>query len=459
MKLDLRNVPFSPRRSPVHYGWVVLACGIGGMLASVPGQTIGVSVFTEPLMKAMGLSRLSLSMAYLVGTLASASILTFAGLLYDRWGSRVLGPLAAVGLGATLLLFSRADGLTARLAGWLGFEAVPAPLAFGVTCVGFFLLRFLGQGVLTMSARNMVMKWFDTRRGLANGLSSVFVAFGFSSAPLGLAALVSWWGWRGTWVVLGLVVGGAFALLAAVLYRDNPEQLGLEPDAGLPRKRGGPGQHPERAWTLRQAVRTRAFWLFNLGLSLNSLYITALTFHVVSIFGSGGLTQAQAIGIFLPGSAIAVAFSLVGGWVSDYIRLKWLLMVLVGGVAVSSAGLVVLGPGWPVWLIIAGNGLGGGMFGVVAAVTWPRFFGRRHLGAISGFNMTWLVLASAIGPALFGASLDWAGSYRPAGWLCLGVALALLAGATRADDPSAGEGDSVADPFPVVPAAGDEPAA
>jgi MFS family permease len=62
----------------------------------------------------------------------------------------------------------------------------------------------------------------------------------------------------------------------------------------------------ETAHSRREALRTPAFWLFSLGLGLYGLYMTGLTFHIVCIFESSGMTRSQAVMIFLPGSFIAV---------------------------------------------------------------------------------------------------------------------------------------------------------
>ena len=43
--------PFPPSRLPFFYGWVILGAGIIGILMSIPGQTMGVSVFTENLLE------------------------------------------------------------------------------------------------------------------------------------------------------------------------------------------------------------------------------------------------------------------------------------------------------------------------------------------------------------------------------------------------------------------------
>ena len=60
-------------------------------------------------------------------------------------------------------------------------------------------LRFFGQGVLTMASQNMMVKWFDKRRGFAMSFSSVALALVFSLAPLFLDNLIQTWGWRGAW--------------------------------------------------------------------------------------------------------------------------------------------------------------------------------------------------------------------------------------------------------------------
>ena len=42
----------------------------------------------------------------------------------------------------------------------------------------------------------------------------------------------------------------------------------------------------------------------------------------------------------------------------------------------------------------------------------PRFYGRKHLGAISGVNMSSMVIGSGMGPLLFGACHHMTGKYR-----------------------------------------------
>ena len=70
----------NPAKSPVFYGYIILLVGTLGIWASVPGQTIGVSVFTDPVKDALGLSRNQFSNAYMIGTLMSAMVIGRAGI-------------------------------------------------------------------------------------------------------------------------------------------------------------------------------------------------------------------------------------------------------------------------------------------------------------------------------------------------------------------------------------------
>jgi MFS family permease len=165
------------------------------------------------------------------------------------------------------------------------------------------------------------------------------------------------------------------------------------------------------------------------------LYQTGLTFHIVSIFARQGMGEEVAFSIFFPAALISIPLSLVGGWIADHVPLKALLAFMLGGLVTSMAGLVMLEPGAAYWAVVIGNGICAGLFGVLSAFTWPKYYGRVHLGAISGLNMALVVVGSAIGPLLFSLGLDWTGSYASAALVCLVVSAGLLLGSWKADDP------------------------
>jgi sugar phosphate permease len=433
---SLRSFPVHPGRFPFFYGWFLLGIGTTGMLMSIPGQTVGVSVFTDFLIEALALDRNGISMAYLAGTIASAFMLTPGGRLYDRFGARPIGVAVTILLALTLVALSVSD----VIAGAAALPFLPREVTtFIVIALGFFFLRFFGQGMLTMTSRNMVMKWFENRRGTANAVLGVSVSLGFSVAPRVLNELIGLSGWRGAWQLMAAVLA-VFALIAFLFYRDNPERFGLTPDGSAALRSRRRPAHADAAaardFTLPEARRTYAFWIFALTVALSALVITAFTFHVVSIFAETGLSRQQAVNVFLPASVIAVSSQFLGSYLSDYIPLKRLAHVQNLGVLLLSAGVVFLSPGLPIYLAIAGMGLSQGMMGITSNITWPRYFGRLHLGAVSGFAMALTVAGSAVGPYLYSLSLDLTGSYAVAAGICAAIAAALLIGSLFVRRPS-----------------------
>lgn len=415
---------------------MVLGAGTIGVLMSVPGQTVGVSVFTDFLIDSLGLPRQFLSLAYMVGTSGSALLLTKAGKLYDRFGPRIMAIIVSFLLGLVLVYLSFSADISAGLSSsFPSFGRYVIP--FIVMCVGFFFLRFFGQGTLTLISRNMIMQWFEKRRGMANAILGVSISFGFSYSPRIFDAFIEMVGWQNAWRIIALIVGVGFALLAGLIYRNKPEDHGLIPDGKLvtSSKKDHPEIHAVRDFTLSEARRTLVFWIFTAGIFAGSLIGTAFTFHIVSIFETSGLLRDQAVAVFFPASMVAVAFQFLGSWSSDYIKLKYLLMVQVLGLIILSIGMVLLGSGGPVVLIIFGLGMNQGMFGVNGNLTWPRFFGRKHLGAVSGFATAFGVAASAVGPYLFSLSLDLTGSYRGAAVVALVCCCVIFVGSLMAERP------------------------
>ncbi len=433
LPINWNNIPFAPSRSPIFYGWAIVVTSTLALLASIPGQTMGVGVFTDQLINSLQLTRTQLSTAYMLGTIASSLMLPYAGILIDRFGSRVVMMVAAIGLGLSVITLSYSD----YIACWAANDSYIAAMSVAFVC--FMCMRFTGQGCLAMVSRVSIGKWFNHRRGLATAISGVFVAFGFSASPRPLNALVQALGWRNACLVLALAVGLGMALLAWLFHRDNPEACGLTMDGNgdesWHKKQAARVPETRQEFTREQALKNIAFWAFSLGTGLQAFVITGLTFHMSSIGAEMGFTRAQSYEIFLPMSAFTVSVNFLGGWISDRMKLKWLLLLMMLAQGAGSAGMLSFGEpiGW--WLLVVGYGVSGGLFNVLVTVTWPRFFGRKHLGAISGMNMSIMVFASAIAPALFAKLHATTGSYQAVTVICWSLPVFVCLLALRAENP------------------------
>jgi len=222
-----------PKKFSFFYGYVILIFGSIGILFSNSGQTVGVSVFTDPVKDALGLTRNQFSNAYMIGTLISAFFVTKAGRLFDKFGARYVAFFASFLLGVSLLLFSFSEKIANFIQQIIHSESWSIP--FILICFLFFLIRFSGQGVLTMASRNMVMLWFDKNRGKVNSISSITISLGFSSSPILINYLIDENGWELSWQILALSLF-VFSFFILQFYRNKPEDFKMIPDGFTKKK-------------------------------------------------------------------------------------------------------------------------------------------------------------------------------------------------------------------------------
>ena len=422
--------PFDVRRWPGYYGWVILVFGTLGMVAAVPGSPPGMSVFVDDMLDALGMERSRFALAYTCGTITAGLTAPFAGGLIDRLGCRLMGCVSFFSLGL-VLVYTGSLGAIRGLFGTGGGAVVPFVLVF----LAFAGIRLTGVGLGMTACRSMVFRWFEGRRGWAAAINGVVLSLSFSSAPVLLNGAVVSVGWQTAWIGMGLVFAVGMTGLAYLFFRDSPESCNVAVEQGG-RKPAKETRVPVvRDLTGRDAVRTRAFWIFVSGLSLNALIGTGISFHIVAIGAHAGVPRAEAVAIFLPVAIFHIATTLTLGGNCEKFPLKYALCLMVAAQSVALLGVLHLDSGFWRWAYIAGSGIGWGTFGILINVPWPRFYGRRHLGAINGRVTGATVVTSALGPYLFGLSNELTGSFVLAVAGCLAVCPFILLLAAVADNP------------------------
>ncbi len=420
MQREIETEPITPKskiaRLPFYYGWVILVVGSIGILASIPGQTIGVSVFTDHIIEALNISRVSVSTAYMIGTLTSSLIIPFAGAFLDRRGVCVTGSLATIGLSVFLLLLTSSVFVVNQLSAFLPLSE--AVIAFIIVTISFLGIRFFGQGVISIVSRTMVARWFSSRRGIAVGIMGAVQLLGFSYAPQSLQSLISRLGWIGALKTEVLLL--LFIILPIVLlfFRSDPESCGMMMEQGLTSRASQQKSRTKDTtenYTVTDAQHQLRFWIMIITLGFWALFNNAFIFHVVSIYQEIGVSASKAVQIFPPISYISVCTQIIGSFLSDRIPIKWLFLSFTLSIMLAFASLINLGTPLGDWTLLIFYGLAGGLYVVLNVVVWPKLYGRTHLGAISGFATSIIIAGSAIGPWAFSLFYAFTHSYRLVG--------------------------------------------
>lgn len=393
-------------RLPIHYGWVVLGASTIGMAMTIPGQTVGVSVFLDPIIAELGLGRSAVSAAYMMGTLVGSLSLPFVGRFIDQRGPRRSVTIIVILFALACLYMGLVGGLVTLL-------------------IGFVLIRGLGQGALGLVSIHGLNVWFVRRRGMAVGLAGLGFAGVAAVGPLGLERLISAVGWRWGYATLGLAVAFVMVPVGAGLFRDRPEMYGLKPDGSKPPKSSRMTE--EIHYRLDEARKTLTFWLYTAGGFLVAALGTGLVFHHFSIMDENGMGRTEAATMFVTYGMVLAAASVITGFLVDRIAPRFLLSVALA--LLTSAMLVATRVDGTGMILLYGVLLGSmqGMSQALQSTVYGYYFGRIHFGAIKGLATTVMVAGTAAGPLLLAVGLDLSGSYRPVLAISALVPIALAA--------------------------------
>ena len=407
-------------QSPIYYGWIIILAGSLGLIMTSPGQTYGMSPFVEYFITDLGVSRSAISILFAVGPLGGSLALPAIGRLVDKLGPRLMVVVIATAFGISCI----------------GMGLVQNAIAL---CLGFVALRTFGKGGLDLVSTNVINQWWVRRRGMAMGIAGLGMSLlGFGAFPSFAIWLISLYGWRTTYVILGFGILLLMVTVGLLLFRDHPEDYALMPDGHLksdpelPEASGGHGAEArlEENWTTREAMRTPAFWILTLGIGFIVMAGTGLFFHIVRIFEDNGLNATIAAAVFVPVGLTQAVVILSSGVLVDRVPARFLLAValVVQALSLAMTGLmrsVVLALTYGVLL-----GVTGGLMRMVGSVVWASYFGRRHLGSITGVTSVILIGVSALGPVPLGIARDVSGSYNTLlnvmAVLSLGLAVASL---------------------------------
>jgi sugar phosphate permease len=369
------------------------------MVATLPGRTHGLGMVTERVLADphIGLDRTAYGHLNLWATLIGALFCLGIGRLIDRLGSRIV-------LTAVLALLAAAV---------FGMSLAGSAASFFIAVT---LTRGFGQSALSVVSIALVGKWFRKRLGFAMGIYTVLMALGFMAAYQGGQAMKDA-DWRIFWMRIGCALL-VFTPIAWLITRDTPESCGLEADDS--ETSSEPMTATDRTaapfFTLREALKTPAFWFFALGTSAFGLVSAGVALFNESIFVDLGFDKSLYYAMLKFGVPFGLASNVLTGWLANRVPLGKLAAVALLVMAAALGLLPRLHSQGEVQIYTAVYAAAGGAMTVLFFTVWGRLYGRAHLGRIQAAAQMLTVIASAVGPLAFAATKESSGSYTPALW-------------------------------------------
>lgn len=345
------------------------------------GVTLGIAysfgAFFSDMAEEFGSDRGATAVIFGITTFSFFWLSLISGPATDRWGPRPVLLVGTVALFVGLIATSRVESLT------LGYVTYGAGVGIAAS-----------TGYIPMIAT--VGGWFEQHRASAIGLAAAGIGVGtLVMSPLS-AALVDAYGWRDTYVILGVV--GPLIMLVCVALIDRPPGDGVS--AGPPPVRFGD------AW--RSSV-FRRLWISGLCSGLALFVPFVFVGQYAKEQGVGSVAAAVLVGVL--GGASVVARIGFGTAVRRF-----------GSARLYRSCFLLLAASFVLWLIAGGSylaliafvlllGIGYGGFVALSTIVLAERMGIVGLGSILGAFYTSQGLGGLIGPPTAGWLIDRSGSY------------------------------------------------
>ena len=380
------------------YGYIIVLASFLIHMVML-GVFFTYGIFFKPISTEFGWSRAMISGAHALCEVVLGVLAIVAGRLTDRFGPRMVIVACACFLGMGYLLMSQIN------TGWHLY------LLFGVI-VG------IGMSGCLVPMTSTIARWFVRRRGMMTGIILSGSSVGSMIMPPVARWLISTYGWRTSYIIMG-IIALVFIIAAAQLLRRDPGKMGLLPDGenevkaeSLDLQAGG--------FSLSQTIHARQFWMICIILLCSAFCSFTVMIHIVLHATGLGISVANAVNILVIIGGVSLAGTVIVGSIADRIGYKLAYTICLIANSVAFLGLVVAEEAWILYPFAVIFGLGYGGARAVMSPLVAQLFGLGSLGTILGGLHFSATIGAAIGPLLAGRIFDITNSYQPA-WLICGI--------------------------------------
>ncbi|NIY74790.1 MFS transporter [Thalassospira sp. HF15] len=370
-----------------------LAFGALHSFGSSFGQTFLVALFVPFISASLALNETEFANIYAGITIASALCLPVVG----RWIDKVdilsysLATMALLALGCVLIAAS--DNV------WMLIAAL-------------FVLRLAGQGLMTHVSMTGIARYFSRNRGRALAIAS----FGFPLAeailPATLLALIAAFGWRYTYagsaafILIILLPVAIWLIRSDAKFRKAPAKsnesanTAAAPDPNSAESTESPSGTPKTDHP--RLFKSLYVWFCMPMLAAPPLIMTALFFHQGAISNHKGID----LGWFAAGFTVFAITSVLGAFGSGPLIDKhsarrlfpWHLIPMMAGIAILALTTVP----WAILIYMGLVGVTTGFATTLRTAIIPELVPLDEIGAVRSTLTAVMVLASAMGPAIYG---------------------------------------------------------
>ncbi len=378
---------------------------VGALLTAVTAMWspyYAFGVFFKPLLTDFGWTRALTSGAFSLSQIMHGLLVIVMGTLNDKFGPRMVLILCGCLLGLGYSLMSQVNAV------WQLY------LFYGVI-IGS------GMGGSFVPAVSTVTRWFVKRRSLMTGIVAAGTGIGVLVGPPIATQLISVYGWRISYVIMGGAAWLVVVLIAQVVRRD-PAQVGQQPYGESEGAQSGLGLQA-KSFSLKEALHTKQFWLFGgICFCFGFCLFTSIV-HVVPYATDLGISAAGAANIMVTIGVLSIVGKVALGGAGDRIGNKQALIISFTLWALAYSWLLLAGEEWMLCLFAVAFGIAYGGNSTSQSPLVARLFGLSSHGLIFGVLGLGVTVGGALGPFIAAYIFDATGSYQVAFLVCGAIAV------------------------------------
>ncbi len=399
---EVENRARTQRQPKIFYGWWIVGAASIQALWTSGSFFYGFTAFFNPIIAEFKWSAAATATALSLQRTEAGIAGPFVGFLVDRYGARGVMLTGTVITSLGFFYLARIHSLPTFY------------LAFGIIALGFSM-----ASMITTTA--VVGNWFSRLRSRAMTVAFAGGGMGGIMVPA-IVWGISSFGWRAVmdWIALITLFVG---IPVALVMRHRPEDYGYLPDGRQPDAEeaadgesgsleGGPAELEEPNFTIRQILRSVAFWQLTMSMGLVGMVMSTVVVFSIPAMESFGLSSATAGVVVLFLSVFNVAGRFLLGFLADKVDKRRMLAFTYLLIGLGALAFATIQRPWQVVLFLFLYPPGHGGTVPVRFALLADYFGRRSFGALVGLTMTLTAVFGIVGPVFTGWMFDVTGSYR-----------------------------------------------
>jgi len=344
------------------------------------GQSYFLGLFNSSIRETLSITHGQFGSIYASATLCSSFLLIWVGKKIDDINIFKFAFLVILLLSFSCFFFSKISSV------FLLFIAI-------------FLMRFSGQGMMSLTATTTISRYFTKSRGKALSVGWFGLSFAEFILPVLIVYLLTIIDWKSLWLMFSITILLFLPIISFSLIKNLDFDSREINNENIKDKK-------IKQWKRIEVLKDYRFYIICLNMLAMPWIFTGFAVFQSFIQTSKGWAPYTIAQSFMSYSIFSVLTLFVSGFLIDKFTSRKLLVYMNIPLLFSIFVLFYFDTNITAFIFLGLIGISNGFANILGSSTWAELYGVRYLGSIKALTTSLMVFATAFGTALFGLLID-----------------------------------------------------